>query len=72
MEKRFSQIKTDLAISPVFLKTPIRAAALLDAYFNAIAVSSLIERDGRKAMTEAGIKELPLYPEGRQSRAPTA
>ena len=72
LEKRFSQIKTDLAISPVFLKTPLRAAALLDAYFIAIAVSSLIERDVRKAMTEAGIKELPLYPEGRQSQAPTA
>lgn len=72
LEKRFSQIKTDLAISPVFLKTPSRAAALLDVYFIAIAVSSLMERDIRKAMVQAGIKELPLYPEGRPAEAPTA
>lgn len=72
LEKRFSQIKTDLAISPVFLKTPSRAAALLDAYFIAIAVSSLIERDVRNSMAEEGIGELPLYPEGRGSSAPTA
>ncbi len=72
LEKRFSQVKTDLAISPVFLKTPSRAAALLDVYFIAIAVSSLMERDIRKAMAASGIKELPLYPEGRPSKAPTA
>jgi len=72
LEKRFSQIKTDLAISPVFLKTPLRAAALLDACFIAIAVSSLIERDVRRAMAAEGIGELPLYPEGRGSPAPTA
>jgi len=72
LEKRFSQVKSDLAISPVFLKTPSRAAALLDVYFIAIAVSSLIERDIRKAMREAGINELPLYPEGRPTEAPTA
>ena len=72
LEKRFSQIKTDLAISPVFLKTPSRAAALLDVYFIAIAVSSLMERDIRNAMVQDGIKELPLYPEGRPTEAPTA
>lgn len=72
LEKRFSQVKTDLAISPVFLKTPSRAAGLLDAYFIAIAVSSLMERDIRKAMAASGVKELPLYPEGRPSESPTA
>ena len=72
LEKRFSQIKSDLAISPVFLKTPSRAAALLDVYFIAIAVSSLMERDVRKAMARDGIRELPLYPEGRPTQAPTA
>ena len=72
LEKRFSQIKTDLAISPVFLKTPSRAASLLDVYFIAIAVSSLMERDIRNAMAAAGIKKLPLYPEGRPTEAPTA
>lgn len=72
LEKRFSQIKTDLAISPVFLKTPSRAAAMLDVYFIAIAVSSLMERDIRKAMREAGINELPLYPEGRPTETPAA
>ena len=56
----------------MFLKTPIRAAALLDVYYIAIAVSSLLERDIRKAMKEAGIAGLPLYPEGRDTSAPTA
>lgn len=45
---------------------------MLDVYFIAIAVSPLIERDIRKAMREAGINELPLYPEGRPTEAPTA
>ena len=72
LEKRFSQVKTDLSIAPVFLKTPHRAAALLDVYFIAIAVSSLIERDLRKAMVETGVEKLPLYPEGRETATPTA
>ena len=72
LEKRFSQDKTDLAITPVFLKTPHRAAALPYVYFIAIAVSSLIERDIRKAMIRTGIEKLPLYPEGRETAAPTA
>lgn len=29
-------------------------------------------RGGEAQASEAGIKELPLYPEGRQSQAPTA
>jgi len=72
LEKRFSQIKTDLSIAPVFLKTPHRAVALIDVYFIAIAVSSLIERDLRKAMADTGIEKLPLYPEGRETATPTA
>lgn len=71
-EKRFSQIKTDLSIAPVFLKTPHRAAALLDVYFITIAVSSLIERDLRKAMAKTGIEKLPICPEGRETATPAA
>jgi len=72
LEKRFSQIKSDLSIAPVFIKTPKRAAALLDVYFIAIAVGSLLERDLRMAMRKIGVRELPLFPEGRTTETPTA
>jgi transposase len=72
LEKRFSQLKTDHEIAPVYLKKPKRVAALIHAYFIAIAASSLIERQVRKSMVEEKISELPLFPEGRTTKTPTA
>jgi transposase len=71
VEKRFSGLKTELEIAPVYLKKPTRAAALVHAYFFALVVASLIEREVRRGMTQEKIEALPLLPEGRQTRTPT-
>jgi transposase len=72
IEKRFSQLKTDFVVAPVFLKEVSRAQALLCVYFFALLVESLLERELRRAMEQAGVESLPLYPEGRACRRPTA
>ena len=41
-------------------------------YFFALLVESLLERELRRAMERAGVESLPLYPEGRACRQPTA
>jgi transposase len=72
IEKRFSQLKTDFVVAPVFLKEVSRVQALLCVYFFALLVESLLERELRRAMERAGAESLPLYPEGRSCRRPTA
>lgn len=72
LEKRFSQLKTDHEIAPIYLKKPRRVAGLIHAYFIAIAASSLIERQVRKSMAKEKISEPPLLPEGRTTKTPTA
>ena len=72
IEKRFAQLKTDFAVAPVYLKEVSRIQALLCVYFLALLVESLLERELRRAMERKGIDGLPLYPEGRACRRPTA
>jgi transposase len=72
IEKRFSQLKTDFVVAPVFLKEVSRIQALLCVYFFALLVESLLERELRRAMEREGVENLPLYPEGRACRRPTA
>jgi transposase len=72
IEKRFSQLKTDFVVAPVFLKEVSRIQALLCVYFLALLVESLLERELRRAMERELIESLPLYPEGRACRRPTA
>jgi transposase len=72
IEKRFSQLKTDFVVAPVFLKEVSRVQALLCVYFLALLVEALLERELRRAMERAGVESLPLYPEGRACRRPTA
>jgi transposase len=72
IEKRFAQLKTDFAVAPVYLKEVSRIQALLCVYFLALLVESLLERELRRAMERQGIASLPLYPEGRACRRPTA
>jgi transposase len=71
LEKRFSQFKTDFAVAPVFLKNVSRIQGLLAAYFFALLVQTLLERELRQAMARAGEKSLPLYPEDRPCARPT-
>jgi transposase len=71
IEKRFSQLKTDFAVAPVYLKEASRIQALLCVYFFALLVEALLERQLRQAMQRANIESLPMYPEGRPCRHPT-
>jgi transposase len=72
IEKRFSQLKTDFEVAPVYLKAVHRIQALLCVYFFALLVEALLERQLRQAMQREEIEALPLYPEGRPCRWPTA
>jgi len=72
IEKRFSQLKTDFEVAPVYLKAVHRIQALLSMYFFALLVEALLERELRGAMEREGIESLPLYPEGRPCCWPTA
>lgn len=72
LEKRNEQLKSVLAVAPVFLQRPERVAALLFLYYLAVLSFALIEREIRRAMLDEGIDALPLYPEGRAARSPTA
>ena len=72
IEKRFSQLKTDFAVAPVYFKEVRRIQAFLGVYFFALMTQALLERELRQAMERAGLESLPLYPEGRPCRRPTA
>jgi transposase len=71
IEKRFSQLKTDFSVAPVYLKSATRIVGLLAIYFFALMVQSLLERELRQAMKDQGVESLPLYPEGRACKRPT-
>src|SRR3954452_24309304 len=72
IETRFAQLKTGFVVAPVYLKEVSRVQALLCVYFFALLVESLLERELRRAMGREGGQGLPLYPEGRPGRRPTA
>jgi transposase len=72
IEKRFSQLKTDFRVAPVYLKDVSRIQALLCVYFLVLILEALLERELRQAMEREGIESLPLYPEDRPCRRPTA
>ena len=71
IEKRHDLLKNVQAATPVFLKSVSRIEALLFVFFVALLVSALIERELRAAMTSKEVESLPLYPEGRNCKAPT-
>ena len=56
----------------MYLKETSRIQALLCMYFIVLLVEALLERELRRAMERRGIESLPLYPEGRDCRRPTA
>jgi transposase len=72
VEKRHDLLKNVEAATPVYLKSISRIEALLFLLFVALVVHALIERELRQAMTVHGLKTLPLYPEGRKCKAPSA
>jgi len=72
VEKRFSQLKTDFRVAPVYLKSVRRIEALLCVYFFVLMGEALLERELRQAMQRGEVTSLPMYPEGRPCRRPTA
>lgn len=72
IEKRFSHLKTDFVVAPVYLKNVSRIQALLCVYFFVLLVETLLERELRRAMQTREVESLPLYPEGRACKRPTA
>jgi transposase len=72
LERRFAQLKTDFEVAPVYLQAVSRIAALLCVYFFVLLVEALLERELRRAMARSELESLPLYPEGRACRRPTA
>lgn len=72
IEKRFSQLKTDFRVAPVHLKEVSRIQALLCVYFLVLLVEALLERELRQAIEREEIESLPMYPEDRPCRRPTA
>jgi len=72
LEKRFEQLKTVMEVRPVSLKSVARVEAYLLLYYMALTIEALIEREIRRAMKVEGIEMLPLYPERRVCKAPTA
>ena len=71
-EKRHEQMKTVFGVMPVWLKNSKRVESLLWLYHLVDLVQALLEREVRQQMAIAGIASLPLYPENRHSKAPTA
>jgi len=72
LEKRHQQLKSVYYVAPVFLKHPERIEALLFLYFLGLLVTSLIERKVRLAMRKSNLTSIPIYPEKRACRYPTA
>ena len=71
IERRFENLKTEYAVTPVYIKRPQRVVGLVHVYFLALMLAALIEREIRQAMAKQNIEVLPIYPEQRECRAPT-
>ncbi len=72
LEQRHAQLKGTQLVAPVFLNDPARIEGLLCCQFIAMLVQALLERETRRAMAIRGLHQLSLYPEERDSAAPTA
>jgi DNA invertase Pin-like site-specific DNA recombinase len=54
------------------LRDRVMQTALLHVYFIVLLVEALLESELRRGMDRAGLETLPLYPDGRPCRWPTA
>ena len=71
LEKRHAQLKGTQLVAPMWLRDPARIEGLLTCHFIAMLIAALIERTIRRAMADADLTELSLYPEDRGCAAPT-
>jgi len=58
-------------VAPVYLKEVSRIQSLLSVYFFVLLRQTLLERELRRAMSDAELESLPLYPERRKCPTPT-
>jgi transposase len=72
VEKLHSMLKSFIRAMPVWLKKVRRIEALMPLIFIALLISTLIQRQLRIRMERAGIEELPLYPDDKECKRPTA
>jgi hypothetical protein len=69
VERRISNIKGPLAVTPAFLENPKRIAGLLAVLVSALLVMALQERQVRRGLR--GKPMFGMYPEGRPCQAPS-
>jgi len=72
IEKRHEQLKSVAEVVPVNFKSPERIDAFLFLFFLAITIDALLERQVRNAMVAHQLDSLPIYPEARPCKVPTA
>jgi transposase len=72
LERRHHLLKSVQDADPVWLRDPARIEAIFCCQFLALLVGALIERQIRTAMRHADQKSIPIYPELRESQAPSA
>ncbi len=71
LEKRFTQFKSIHHAAPLLFKKIERVEANMFAFFIALMIQALLEREVRRKMKEQNIKALKIYPEEREARSPT-
>ncbi len=71
LEKRFTQFKSIHHAAPLLFKKIERVEANMLAFFIALMIQALLEREVRQKMKERNIKALKIYPEEREARCPT-
>jgi transposase len=72
LERRHATLKGVIAAAPLTLKSDRRLDAFGFCLYVALLVHALVERQLRRAMAAKNITALPLYPEDRDCKAPTA
>lgn len=71
LEKRFSQFKSIHNAAPLLFKKIERVEANMFAFFIALIIQALIEREVRQKMKTHKIHSLTIYPEEREAIHPT-
>jgi hypothetical protein len=61
-----------LSTTPAFIHSISRLEAFLFLEYIAVTVHALVERDLRNRMKDNHLEHIPMYPEARDCRAPTA
>jgi transposase len=71
LEKRFNQLKQIHHGAPLLFKKLERIEATMFAFFIALMIQALIERQVRHGMADRKIPAIALYPEDRDASHPT-